>query len=116
MEIMVKTDMKKWTAFLLAMDDMRDIVNIWEDVHGKVGKISKSPEEDLFMEMRSVVNTFNNAFPKEDKDNKARLRVCVSNVKDAISAIDENGGTEEGFLFFTTRSLVRKLKELGLAD
>lgn len=116
MEIMVKTDMKKWTAFLLAMDDMRDVVDTWEDVHGKVGEISKSPEEDLFMEMRSVVSTFKNAFPKEDKDNKARLRVCVSNVKDAISAIDENGGTEEGFLFFTTRSLVRKLKELGLAD
>ncbi len=33
-----------------------------------------------------------------------------------LDAIDENGGTEEGFLFFTTRSLVRKLKELGLAD
>lgn len=116
MEIMVKTDMKKWAAFLDAMDDMQDVVNIWEDVHGKVGKISKNPEEDLFMEMRSVVNAFNKAFPKEDKDNKARLRVCVSNVKDAIFVYGENGGTEEGFLFFTTRSLVRKLKELGLAD
>lgn len=116
MEIMVKTDMKKWVAFLDAMDDMQDAVNIWEDVHGKVGKLAKNQEECLFMEMRSVVNAFNKAFPKEDKDNKARLRVCVSNVKDAISAIDENGGTEEGFLFLTTRSLVRKLKELGLAD
>nr|DAG63406.1 MAG TPA: hypothetical protein [Caudoviricetes sp.] len=116
MEIMVKADMKKWAAFLDAMDDMQDVVSVWEDVHGKVGKVSKSPEEDLFFEMRRVVFAFEKAFPKEDKDNKARLRVCVSNVKDAISAIDEDGGTEEGFLFFTTRSLVRKLKELGLAD
>lgn len=116
MEIMVKVNMEKWAAFLAVMDDMKDVVDVWEEVHGKVGKVAKNPEEDLFMEMRAVVNAFNKAFPKEDKDNKARLRVCVSNVKDAISAIDENGGTEEGFLFFTTRSLVRKLKELGLAD
>lgn len=66
MEIMVKTDMKKWAAFLDAMEDMQDIVSVWEDVHGKVGKVSKSPEEDLFFEMRRVVFAFEKAFPKAD--------------------------------------------------
>lgn len=64
MEIMVKTDMKKWAAFLDAMEDMQDIVSVWEDVHGKVGKVSKSPEEDLFFEMRRVVRPFFRVYKK----------------------------------------------------
>lgn len=51
MEIMVKTDMKKWAAFLDAMQDMQDIVDVWQDVHGKVGKVAKNPEECLFFEI-----------------------------------------------------------------
>lgn len=116
MKIMIEADMKKWAMFLNAMEDMQDAVSIWQDVHGEVGKVAKSPEEDLFFEMRRVACAFSKAFPKESQSDKARLRECVGNVKDAISTINENGGTEEGYLFFTTRSLVRKLKELGLAD
>ena len=65
MEIMVKTDMKKWASFLDAMQDMNDIVNIWQDVHGKVGKVARNKEENLLFEMLRVIYAFNNAFPKE---------------------------------------------------
>lgn len=62
MKVMVEADMRKWAAFLAAMDDMRETVEVYEENHGAI-EIARTPTEMLFMDMYIAVKAFDRVFP-----------------------------------------------------
>ena len=55
MKINVETDMKKMVVFLACAEELRDSVEAWEYVHGKLGKVARNPDEMLLADARSLV-------------------------------------------------------------
>lgn len=55
MEINVKTDMKKMMVFLACAEELRDTVDAYEYVHGKIGNTASGPIEILAMDAKSLV-------------------------------------------------------------
>lgn len=55
MKINVETDMKKMMVFLACAEELRDSVEAWEYVHGKLGNVARNPDEMLLADARSLV-------------------------------------------------------------
>ena len=64
MKVMVEVDFKKMAGLLSAMEDLRETVEVYEQVHGQIN-VARTPMEMLFMDVSIAVKAFDRVFPKE---------------------------------------------------
>ena len=65
MKVMVEVDFNKMAGLLSAMEDLRETVEVYEQVHGGQINVARTPMEMLFMDVSIAVKAFDRVFPTE---------------------------------------------------